>query len=76
MLREYEPNDLEDLRSTWAAASAVAHPFLSDEFLIRGPGLPPKRHAVAWEWIRDAHQLIESERREVAPNPWTVWRRS
>ncbi|MCA9024703.1 MAG: GNAT family N-acetyltransferase [Planctomycetaceae bacterium] len=33
MIRPYTDPDLEDLLDTWEAASAVAHPFLSPEFL-------------------------------------------
>ena len=33
MIRKYQAKDLEDVLVAWAAASAVAHPFLSDEFL-------------------------------------------
>jgi putative acetyltransferase len=32
MLRDYRVEDLDDLMATWAAASKIAHPFLSDEF--------------------------------------------
>ena len=33
MIRKYEERDLDDLLAAWAAASEVAHPFLSPEFL-------------------------------------------
>jgi putative acetyltransferase len=33
MIREYRSDDLDALLTVWAAASAVAHPFLSGEFL-------------------------------------------
>lgn len=33
MLRKYTAQDLDDLLSTWEAASEVAHPFLTKEFL-------------------------------------------
>lgn len=33
MIRQYNEQDLDDLLDTWAAASEVAHPFLSPEFL-------------------------------------------
>ena len=32
MLRKYEAEDLDDVLRVWAAASEIAHPFLSDEF--------------------------------------------
>ena len=35
MIRPYEAADLEDVQTSWAAASAVAHPFLSEEFMAR-----------------------------------------
>jgi putative acetyltransferase len=33
VIRQYEEQDLDDLLAAWAAASAVAHPFLTQEFL-------------------------------------------
>ena len=33
MIRKYDENDLAELLDTWAAASAIAHPFLTEEFL-------------------------------------------
>ena len=33
MIRPYNDQDLDDLLAAWAAASEVAHPFLSPEFL-------------------------------------------
>ena len=33
MIRQYDDQDLEDLLGVWAAASEIAHPFLSQEFL-------------------------------------------
>ncbi|MDJ0718308.1 MAG: GNAT family N-acetyltransferase [Prochloraceae cyanobacterium] len=33
MIREYKQEDLDDLLSTWTAASEIAHPFLTKEFL-------------------------------------------
>lgn len=33
MIREYQPADLPDLLSSWEAASKLAHPFLTPEFL-------------------------------------------
>jgi putative acetyltransferase len=32
MIRSYEHTDLDELLDTWAAASQVAHPFLSEDF--------------------------------------------
>lgn len=33
MIRQYRDQDLEDLLTAWAAASDIAHPFLTQEFL-------------------------------------------
>lgn len=33
VIRQYEDQDLSDLLTAWAAASEIAHPFLSEEFL-------------------------------------------
>lgn len=33
MIRQYEDQDLEDLLAAWAAASEIAHPFLTQDFL-------------------------------------------
>ena len=56
MIRRYRPEDLEDVVAVWAAASAVAHPFLSAEFLaverdnIANVYLP---NAETWVWESD-----------------------
>lgn len=33
MIRQYEDQDLDDLLTAWAAASEIAHPFLTQDFL-------------------------------------------
>ena len=33
LVREYAPDDLADILSAWEAASALAHPFLTKQFL-------------------------------------------
>ena len=33
MIRKYNKDDLAELLATWAAASSIAHPFLTEEFL-------------------------------------------
>ena len=33
MIREYQPQDQDDLLNVWWNASLIAHPFLSEEFL-------------------------------------------
>ena len=56
MIRPYRPADLEDVIKVWAAASAVAHPFLSAEFQeierhnIGNIHLP---NAETWVWESD-----------------------
>ena len=35
VIRTYRPADLEELLGVWARASAVAHPFLDQDFLER-----------------------------------------
>jgi len=35
MIRKYEPGDLNELLDAWEAASAVAHTFLSPEFIAQ-----------------------------------------
>jgi putative acetyltransferase len=54
VIRKYEPADLEDVLSVWARASAVAHPFLSQEFLeLERRNIPdvylPKADTWVWE---------------------------
>ena len=41
VIRKYETADCEDVLNVWACASAVAHPFLSHEFL-------ESEHPVGW----------------------------
>lgn len=56
MLRKYESTDLEDLLSAWAAASAVAHPFLSEQFLEQERRKIPSVYlpnAETWVWETD-----------------------
>jgi putative acetyltransferase len=54
MIRKYRHDDCDEVLEVWAAASAVAHPFLSREFLererhdIRNVHL---RTAETWVWI-------------------------
>jgi putative acetyltransferase len=58
MIRKYKTADCEDVLSVWARASALAHPFLSREFLelerrnIRNVHLPK---AETWVWEADGH---------------------
>lgn len=56
MIRKYQPTDCEDVLRVWAQASALAHPFLSEEFLelerhnIPNVYLP---NAETWVWVAD-----------------------
>lgn len=56
MIRRYQPADCEDVLTVWAKASALAHPFLSEEFLeterhnIPNVYLP---NAETWVWVVD-----------------------
>jgi putative acetyltransferase len=58
VIRRYLPADCEDVLNVWAGASAVAHPFLSKEFLeLERQKIPnvylPK--AETWVWEADGH---------------------
>lgn len=56
MIRKYQPADCEDVLRVWEEATAVAHPFLSEEFLelerhnIPNVYLP---NAETWVWVAD-----------------------
>lgn len=56
MIRGYQPADCDDVLRVWAHASALAHPFLSEEFLelerrnIPNVYLP---NADTWVWVAD-----------------------
>ncbi len=52
MIRCYHPTDLDDLLSVWAAATVVAHPFLSVEFLRR------ERHRIPSVYLPNAETWI------------------
>jgi len=60
VIRKYQPADCDDVLNVWARASAVAHPFLSQEFLdLERHNIPnvylPK--ADTWVWEADGHVL-------------------
>ena len=69
VIRKYRPADCEDVLNVWARASALAHPFLSPEFLeLERHNIPnvylPK--AETWVWEADGHavgfmSLLENE---------------
>lgn len=58
MIRKYRPEDCDEVLSVWSAATALAHPFLSERFLeferreIRNVHLPK---AATWVWEADGH---------------------
>ena len=52
MIRRYRSEDLEDVVTVWAAASAVAHPFLSAEFL------EVERHDIANVYLPNAETWV------------------
>ncbi len=56
MIRKYQAADCEDLLHVWARASAVAHPFLSQEFLEQERHNIPSVYlpnAETWVWEAD-----------------------
>ena len=56
MIRQYRPADCEEVLNIWAAASAVAHPFLSQEFLEQERHNIPNVYlpmADTWVWDTD-----------------------
>jgi putative acetyltransferase len=52
VIRRYRSDDLEDVVAVWAAASAVAHPFLSAEFLA------VERHDIATVYLPNAETWV------------------
>jgi putative acetyltransferase len=60
VIRKYQPADCEDVLRVWAEASAVAHPFVSGEFLelerhnIPNVYLP---NAETWVWVADEQAI-------------------
>lgn len=56
MIREYRPADCQDVLDVWARASAVAHPFLSTDFLDEERETIPSVYlpkAETWVWEAD-----------------------
>jgi len=54
VIRQYQPADCEDVLNVWAAASALAHPFLSRKFLEQERYNIPNVHLpMADTWVRD-----------------------
>lgn len=69
MIREYRPEDLAAVLTVWADASAVGHPFLTDEFLALERRNVEQIHlpsAEVWVWDADGRvagfiALVEKE---------------
>lgn len=56
VIRRYQPADCEDVLRVWARATAVAHPFLSEEFLdLERHNIPNVYLPIAetWVWVAD-----------------------
>jgi len=56
VIRRYQPADCEDVLRVWTHASAVAHPFLSEEFLaLERHSIPTVYlpNAETWVWVAD-----------------------
>lgn len=52
MIRPYSPADLDDVQDVWYAASLIAHPFLSEEFLAT------ERQEIADQWLPIADTIV------------------
>ncbi len=58
MIRKYQPADCEDVLGVWARASALAHPFLGQDFLeLERHNIPHVYLPMAetWVWEADRH---------------------
>jgi putative acetyltransferase len=54
MIRAYRPSDCDAVLNVWASASAVAHSFLSDEFVAAERRNIAEKHlpaAETWVWV-------------------------
>ena len=59
IIRKYQKEDLEDLLETWAAASAIAHPFLSVGFLVsERESIPSLYLPNAETWVFEAEGRV------------------
>ncbi len=59
MIRRYEERDLDDLLDAWAAASAIAHPFLPEEFLAsERENIPNLYLPNAETWVFEADEKV------------------
>ena len=60
VIRQYEDQDLDDLLTAWAAASEIAHPFLSQEFLAS------ERENIPNLYLPNAETWVYEDDRQVA----------
>ncbi|QDS91812.1 putative N-acetyltransferase YjaB [Roseimaritima multifibrata] len=59
MIRKYEASDLNDLLETWAAASELAHPFLTQEFLAsERENIPNVYLPIADTWVFESEGQV------------------
>ncbi len=59
MIRKYDDNGLPELLETWAAASAIAHPFLTEEFLAsERENIPNLYLPNAETWVFEADDQV------------------
>lgn len=58
MIRKYQPADCDEVLDVWSRASAVAHPFLSEQFLEQERRNIPEVYlpqAETWVWESAGH---------------------
>lgn len=59
MIREYQEQDLDDLLSVWMAASEIAHPFLTKDFLtLERENIPKVYLPIAETWVAKEEERI------------------
>lgn len=59
MIRPYAAKDLDDLLTAWGAASEIAHPFLSDEFIAsERENIPDLYLPNAETWVFEADGTV------------------
>ncbi|MBE9042058.1 GNAT family N-acetyltransferase [Oscillatoriales cyanobacterium LEGE 11467] len=59
VIREYEKRDLNALLSIWVAASEVAHPFLTREFLVQEKDNIPKLYLPNTQtWVAEEDERV------------------
>ena len=59
MIRKYKPEDCEEVLEVWYAASQVAHPFVSEEFLADEREQIRKNHLPKAEtWVSEHEEAV------------------